>query len=174
MRIFLVNTKGQKYPIDVPTYCTIKELNDKYCKIIGNYSSFLYKLSGEILKYDKTLEYYDAEEDDCIITCPSSPIKIQNSFFSTNIHVVDKRGNINKEYGFKIKGSNEGTVWGDKIYSDDSNIAKAAVLEGLCQLGEEKTVFIRILEGKSSYSSCNKNGISSRSYGYWHGSYIFI
>ena len=57
MRIFLVNTKGQKYPIDVPTYCTIKELNDKYCKIIGNYSSFLYKLNGEILKYDKTLEY---------------------------------------------------------------------------------------------------------------------
>ena len=173
MRIFVINAKGQEYAIDVSKYCTIKELNDNYCKIIGNYSSFQYKLNGEILQYDKILEFYDVQEDDCIVTF-SPPTELQNSFFSTNINVVDKRGNINKEYGFKIKGSNEGTVWGDKIYSDDSNIAKAAVLEGLCKLGEEKIVFIRMLEGKSSYSSCNKNGIKSSSYSDWPGSYVFL
>ena len=62
---------------------------------------------------------------------------------------------------------------GDGIYTDDSNIAKAAVLEGICKIGENKDVCIKIIEGKSSYGSCTKNGISTSSYGSWYGSYIF-
>ena len=73
----------------------------------------------------------------------------------------------------KIIGSTEGTVWGDGVYTDDSNIAKAAVLEGKCKIGEDNEVCIKIIEGKSSYGSCTKNGISTSSYGSWYGSYIF-
>ena len=66
----------------------------------------------------------------------------ENSDYSSNIHAVNKRENIGKQYYYLIKGSNEGTGWGDHIYTDDSNIAKAAVLEGKCQLGEEKYIGI--------------------------------
>ena len=87
---------------------------------------------------------------------------------------MDKRGKVGEEYGYKITGSTEGTVWGDGIYTDDSNIAKAAVLEGKCKIGENCTVCIKIIESKSSYGSCTKNGISSSSWGHWDGSYIFL
>ena len=59
-------------------------------------------------------------------------------------------------------------------FSDDSNIAKAAVLEGKCKLGQKTIVGIKMIEGKSSYSSSNKNRVSSITYGSWPGSYIFI
>ena len=45
--------------------------------------------------------------------------------------------------------------------------------EGKCKIGQEIQICIKIIEGKSSYGSCSKNGISSSSYGYWDGSYIF-
>ena len=94
--------------------------------------------------------------------------------YLTYITVENKRNNIGEIFHFKIKGSESGTVWGDHIYSDDSNIAKAAVIEGLCQIDEEIEVSIKILEPQSSYASCSKNGVSSSSWGYWDGSYIFV
>lgn len=98
----------------------------------------------------------------------------ENKYYSTNIKAVNKRGNIGEEFFYLIIGSEEGTVWGDKIYTDDSNIAKAAVLEGKCELGEEAFLGIKMIEGKSSYSSSSKNGINSSSWGSWPASYIFI
>ena len=99
---------------------------------------------------------------------------LENNKCSENIDVINKRGNIGKVYYFKIKGSNRGRVWGYNIYSDDSNIAQSAVLEGKCKLGEETIVGIKMIEGQSSYESINKNGVNSYTWGYWPGSYIFI
>ena len=65
-------------------------------------------------------------------------------------------------------------MWGYNIYSDDSNIAKAAVLDGKCKLGQEVIVGIKMIESQSSYSKVDKNGVSSNSWGSWPGSYIFI
>ena len=42
---------------------------------------------------------------------------------------MDKRGKIDEYYEYKIKESEEGTVWGDGIYTDNWNIFEAAVLE---------------------------------------------
>ena len=53
-------------------------------------------------------------------------------------------------------------------------LQKAAVIEGLCKIGEEKEVSIKMIEPLNSYGSCFKNGVSSSSWGYWHGSYIFV
>jgi hypothetical protein len=100
--------------------------------------------------------------------------KLVNNCCTRNISAYDKRGNIGEIYDYLIIGSEEGTVWGDKIYTDDSNIAKAAVLEGKCRIGEKKRVTIKMIEGKSSYPSIYKNGINSCSYGWWYGSYIFL
>ena len=99
---------------------------------------------------------------------------LENNKCSENIDVINKRGNIGKVYYFKIKGSNRGRVWGYNIYSDDSNIAQSAVLEGKCKLGEETIVGIKMIEGQSSYKSINKNGVNSYTWGSWPGSYIFI
>lgn len=100
--------------------------------------------------------------------------ELGKDIYSSYITCENKRGNIGKIYSYMIKGSDEGRVWGYGIYSDDSNIAKAAVLDGKCNLGEYKTVFIKIIEGQSSYLSYSKNGINSSSWGSWPGSYKFV
>jgi hypothetical protein len=130
---------------------------------------------GRILDDNSTLEENDIEDGYVISEIPEvRGGGSENDSYSTNINCQNKRGNIGNTYGYLIKGSNEGSVWGDGIYTDDSNIAKAAVLEGKCQFGEEKEIMIKIVEGKSSYSSISKNGISSSSWGSWDGSYIFV
>ena len=131
---------------------------------------------GKILDDDEDLNYYDLEDGDQIMVLNNyiaGGPSLENNNYDTNINAVNKRENIGNTYYYKIKGSTEGTVWGDHIYTDDSNIAKAAVLEGKCNIGQEKIVAIKMIEGKSSYSSSNKNEISSVSYGSWPASYVF-
>jgi hypothetical protein len=72
-----------------------------------------------------------------------------------------------------VTGTTEGNVWGTGIYSDDSDIPKAAVHAGIVKLGETKTVLITILPGQSSYVSTTKNGIESYDYVEWEGSFKF-
>ena len=94
--------------------------------------------------------------------------------YLTYIDAMNRRNNIGSIYYYNIKGSDSGTVWGYHIYTDDSNIAQAAVIEGKCKMGEEKVVGIKMIEPKSSYQSITINGLYSQSWGYWDGSYIFI
>ena len=176
MRIFIKTDRGQTFDFDVPGYTKIKELKQQLSdRVHQNFLDFEFRYDGYLMLDNKSLEDYDIEDEDIIYACPhyaGGGPPIVNNTYSSNINCQDKRG-TNGEYGYRIKGSNEGSVWGDGVYTDDSNIAKAAVLEGKCQLGEEKTIYIRIVEGKSSYSSCSKNGINSSSWGQWDGSYIF-
>ena len=133
-----------------------------------NSSRFLDKKLQELIMNDSTVTFIKEYELHYGAPAP------ENSDYSTSINAVNKRDNIGNEYYYKIKGSNEGTVWGDHIYTDDSNIAKAAVLEGKCELGQEIILGIKIIEGKNSYSCASKNGVSSVTYGSWPASYIFI
>ena len=73
-----------------------------------------------------------------------------------------------------ITGSSGGSVWGSSIYTDDSNIARAAVHAGVVGVGQSATVYIKVLPGRNSYASTNKNGVSTSSYGSWSGSYAFV
>ncbi|CAF1360235.1 unnamed protein product [Adineta ricciae] len=82
----------------------------------------------------------------------------------------DKVGQI---LSFKITGSDEGLVWGTHIYTDNSNLATAAVHAGLVTKGEKKVVHIQILPGQFNYHGMTQNGISSLSYNTWEGSYAF-
>ena len=177
MRLNIKTRKG-KFSIDVQMNMRVLELKRQLCSkgIIHDMNcQLLY--AGELLFDSNILEDYDIEEGDIIIAnnyaVAGGGPEPENSEFSTCINAMDKRGNIGKEYVYKIKGSEEGTVWGNNIFTDDSNIAKAAVLEGKCTLGEEKLVCIEMVEGKSSYSDCSRNGVNSISYGSWPGSYKF-
>ena len=178
MRIYIIDKNRKKFFLDVSDNMSVQELKLQILRKVNypiNYFDLIY--DGERLYEHNSLHYYDIEDEDVLVIRPiisGGGYTLENDYFSTNIHAVNKRENIGNTYYYKIKGSNEGTVWGDNIYTDDSNIAKAAVLEGKCKLGEEKIVGIKMLEGKPSYSSSYKNGVNSISYGTWPASYIFL
>ena len=182
MIIIIIDPRNRhgRFKIEVSESISIRELKRMVIqrrKGYSHYYDFQLIFGGRLLRDNDLLFNYEIEDGDAITVneekLPGGGPPIVNQTYSSNINCMDKRGKIGESYGYKIKGSNEGTVWGDGIYSDDSNIAKAAVLEGKCNLGEEKLVFIKIIEGKSSYGSCTKNGISTSSWGNWEGSYIF-
>ena len=175
MRIFVRSFRGKKIGVDVHGNISVEDFKRKLIeKTRDKYPRLSFE--GQILHDDRCLSDYGIEDGDVIemrgYAVPGGP-EPENNDYSTNIHAVNKRENIGKQYFYKIKGSNEGTVWGDHIYTDDSNIAKAAVLEGKCELGEETIVGIEMIEGKSSYSSADRNGVSSVTYGSWPASYKF-
>ena len=174
MRIIIRDFRGRKFDLDVSGSTTIRELNNLLSSKYRVYGELQFLFDGEYMRDDKSLNYYNVEDGDIIVAniIKGGPL-YANETYSSNINCMDKRGKIGEYYCYKIIGSTEGTVWGDGVYTDDSNIAKAAVLEGKCKIGENKEVCIKIIEGKSSYGSCTKNGISTSSYGSWDGSYIF-
>ena len=175
MRIIIQDFRGDEFDLDVSGSTTIRELKKILYSRYHVTSNLQFKFNGECMRDDKSLNYYDVEDGDIIEAgryFGGGPL-YANETYSSNINCMDKRGKIGEYYCYKIIGSTEGTVWGDGVYTDDSNIAKAAVLEGKCKIGENKDVCIKIIEGKSSYGSCTKNGISTSSYGSWDGSYIF-
>ena len=177
MRIIICDSKGRKFEFNVSGSTTVRKL--KYLlssRIHSGVGGFLF--CAHEMRDNDSLDYYDVEDGDTInmygdFYYEGGGPPIVNESHSSNINCMDKRGKVGEEYGYKITGSTEGTVWGDGIYTDDSNIAKAAVLEGKCKIGENRTVCIKIIESKSSYGSCTKNGISTSSWGHWDGSYIF-
>ena len=178
MKIRIISDYRGLFFIDVPEYISVFELKQKLLDEEGIYledKPLIYK--GRILRDRDTLKDYNIKNNDLIIIMPrvvAGGPETENKDYSSNINAINKRENIGKEYYYQIIGSEDGTVWGDDIFTDDSNIAKAAVLKGKCKLGEKSIVGIKMIEGKSSYSSSNKNGVSSITYGSWPASYVFL
>ncbi|XP_078703693.1 uncharacterized protein LOC144928874 [Branchiostoma floridae x Branchiostoma belcheri] len=68
--------------------------------------------------------------------------------------------------------SNGKTVWGTDVYTDDSSICRAAIHAGrISDSGGDVTV--HKLAGESSYSGTTQNGVQTRGYGTWGGSFSF-
>ncbi len=86
------------------------------------------------------------------------------------------RGKNGTTHTFRVTGKSNGRIWGgeNRVYTDDSDIATAAVHAGLLTAGEAGTVTVEIQGGRNSYPSITRNGISSISYGKWDGSYRFV
>ncbi len=85
------------------------------------------------------------------------------------------RGNNGTLYTFRVTGTNDGSAWGgaDGIYTDDSKLGTAAVHAGLVRPGETAIIKVRILQGQASYRGSNGNGITTKDYGAWNGSFRF-
>jgi hypothetical protein len=74
-----------------------------------------------------------------------------------------------------VTGSLSGLVCGcGNMYSDDSDVATAAVHNGICSVGERKKVRIQLLGPVDGLSSSRANGISTRACAYWPGSFSFV
>ncbi len=69
------------------------------------------------------------------------------------------------------KGQIVPRLWGTDIYTDDSSICTAAVHAGLINTASGGAVQVEGLAGQSSYRDSQRNGVSSRSYGAWSGSF---
>lgn len=86
-------------------------------------------------------------------------------------NLMGYRKQVGKSFLFKVTGTTRGTVYGSVVYTDDSPLAAAAVHAGLVKPGETKIVKVTILRGLKRYVGTRKNGVSSKSYGAWSGSY---
>jgi hypothetical protein len=80
---------------------------------------------------------------------------------------------VGKTIRLRVSGSTDGEIWGNEIYSLDSEPGVAAVHAGLLQPGQEGTATIRILPGMARYSGLSRNGVSSLPFGAYPGSYRF-
>ncbi|MGZ5434875.1 MAG: LCCL domain-containing protein [Pyrinomonadaceae bacterium] len=65
-------------------------------------------------------------------------------------------------------------LWGTDVYTDDSSICTAAVHAGYIELPSGGAVTIEIRPGQSGYTGVTRNGIVSRGYGSWSGSFVFV
>ncbi|MGP1353702.1 MAG: LCCL domain-containing protein [Parasphingopyxis sp.] len=65
-----------------------------------------------------------------------------------------------------------GSVWGTDIYTDDSNICRAAVHAGVITT-DGGDVTLTPEDGQENYAGSTANGVESRDYGAWSGSFAF-
>ena len=81
------------------------------------------------------------------------------------------RGQDGQTFSFQVTGAASGAIWGTEVYTDDSALGRAAVHAGLLQVGQTGVVTVTVLPGQTAYSGTSANGVESRSYGRWNGSY---
>ncbi len=72
---------------------------------------------------------------------------------------------------FSVTGRSGLSVWGTNIYTDDSDVGIAAVHAGLLEVGETADLQVLITPGQSAYRGTERNGIASRPFGRYAGSY---
>jgi hypothetical protein len=88
--------------------------------------------------------------------------------------LTDYRGKVGKILQFKVTGSTTESIWGDGVYTDDSDLGTAAVHAGLVKDGEEGTVAVKFMPGQGKYAGKARNGVESQAYGKFDGSYEFV
>ena len=75
---------------------------------------------------------------------------------------------------FCAAGGKPATIWGTTVYTDDSPVCVAAVHAGLISYARGGAVKVRVQPGQRSYKGSTHAGVTSRSYGSWPGSYVFV
>jgi hypothetical protein len=82
------------------------------------------------------------------------------------------RGELGKVLYFDVIGRSSGNLYGTDLYTDDSEIAAAAVHAGALREGERGTVKVTIAPGASGYPGSTRNGVTSLEWPTpWPGSY---
>ena len=71
-------------------------------------------------------------------------------------------------------GGQARTVWGSETYTDDSSVCTAAVHQGFITFAEGGVVTVEIMPGQLEYASEIRNGVETRSFGSYRGSYRFV
>jgi hypothetical protein len=86
------------------------------------------------------------------------------------------RGRNGQQFSFTCPagGPVSSRLWGVNVYTDDSSICTAAVHAGYIEVASGGTVTIEIRPGQASYAGVTRNGVTSKGYGSWSGSFVFI
>ncbi|CAJ0918915.1 unnamed protein product [Ranitomeya imitator] len=69
--------------------------------------------------------------------------------------------------------TNGGSVWGTDVYTNDSSICRAAIHAGKIP-NDGGQVSVHKTPGEASYNGSTRNGISTKNFGKWPGSFIFV
>ena len=78
MNIIIKDTRGKNFVLNVTRNTTIRELKEKYANSLGlSFFDFIFKFNGNVLRNDKTLDYYEIEDGDTIITNFNKLMKIR-------------------------------------------------------------------------------------------------
>lgn len=85
--------------------------------------------------------------------------------------LTNYRERVGEVLYFRVVGATGGKVFGDDVYTDDSHLATAAVHAGVLRFGDAGLVKVTILPGKSHYGSSEKNGVSTREWSKYEGSF---
>ncbi|MBK9463189.1 MAG: hypothetical protein IPN56_00005, partial [Chitinophagaceae bacterium] len=88
----------------------------------------------------------------------------------------DYTQHIGQRYTFYFppNGTISSRVWGTDVYTYDCSIASAAVHAGLITAQSGGTVTIEIRAGQSAYTGSVRNGVTSKDYGAFGGSFVFV
>lgn len=71
-------------------------------------------------------------------------------------------------------GGSLGSLWGSGVYTDDSSVCTAATHAGVLTQAAGGSVTIEIRAGQAAYTGNTGNGVTSRSYGSWSGSFAVV
>lgn len=71
-------------------------------------------------------------------------------------------------------GGSAAAVWGTDVYTDDSSVCTAGVHAGRITFGGGGPVVIEIRAGESSYAGTLRNGVTTRQYGSYVGSFFVL
>jgi hypothetical protein len=83
----------------------------------------------------------------------------------------DYRGRVGVTLQLRLTGGTDGSVWGTDVFTDDSSLSAAAVHAGVLRPGETGIVKVTILAGRNSYTGATRNGVTSRDWGPYAGSF---
>ena len=78
---------------------------------------------------------------------------------------------VGKSFYFRVTGAVMATIWGDGLYTTDSQLATAAVHAGVLKAGETGVVKVTILPSPAAFSGSTKNGVTSQPYGMFPAAY---
>jgi hypothetical protein len=85
------------------------------------------------------------------------------------------RGRNGERFNYRCPaGGSPGTVYGTDVYTDDSALCVAAVHAGAITLREGGTITIEILPGKEAYPGSDRNGVATRSWSSYVGSFRVV
>jgi LCCL domain/Putative Ig domain len=106
----------------------------------------------------------------------ATPAIIQPEQITWNKDAQDLRGRNGERFTYACPAFTyiNPVVSGTDVYTDDSSICKAAVHSGVITAKPGGVVTIQIKPDAGSYTASTRNGIASKSYGAWKGSFVFV
>lgn len=90
---------------------------------------------------------------------------------TSSVNLSQYRGQHGKVLELTLTGAASGSVWGNEVYTDDSDLGTAAVHAGVLEVGQTAKVKVTIVPGRSRYRGTEQNGVRSRGYSAWRGSF---